>query len=65
MESGVFGDRYQLVKSGINKVNKWADRARGLSLLKNIPTDLEAYWSRRHHRSFSPRSLSVVNRDSS
>eukprot|EP00752_Nemacystus_decipiens_P003415 g3161.t1 len=42
--SGVFGDGYQLIKSGTGKITKWADRTRGLKLLKNLPKGpLEAF----------------------
>lgn len=42
MTSGVVGDAYQLVKSGIGKVTRSFDRARGLKLLNNLPRGLEA-----------------------
>lgn len=40
--SGVVGDSYQALRSGTRKVTRFFDRTRGLSLLKKLPTGLEA-----------------------
>ncbi|CAM9487279.1 unnamed protein product, partial [Ectocarpus sp. 12 AP-2014] len=44
VSSGLVGGVSQLAKSGVRKITRWVDRAKGLKLLKNLPKGpLEAF----------------------